>query len=577
MVTPRTTRTDVPPAVALTTEDPAGLTVGSSGLALVLTFPGRRYHATPWGHHVNEGLVEWLPSPWRLLRGLLATGYTKLGWHKEGPPPTARGLIEKLASVLPRYRLPEAIGTHTRHYMPMARFKNGREETTMVLDTWAQIDDGSIGVHWSVELTADEKDVFASLARELGYLGRSESWVEATIMNHVNLASFDVVPGEARDRPGAGWEQVSLLAALPAVEYQSWREPTVRAALEALPKVNAKGKPLTNAQNAKQQREIETAYPSDLIACLQVDTAWLQELGWNQPPGTRKVLYWRRASSLEVTAPRLHRRPVGAATVEFMLLSMATRSGNLHALPPVTRTLPQGELLHRALLSRAPGGASPPMVLSGRDSEGKPLRQERAHRHAHLIHLDLDGDGHLDHVLVWAPMGLEADAQRMVRSVRKTFAKGSPDPLRVALAASGARNHLLSLQSPWGDRLRNVLGSSPEGSRRWRSITPFVPPRFLKSRGRNTLNGQIVAELQARGLPEPTSICTLDPHADDVVVRKIRHFVRRRGLYRAGGRAHSPPPVDCGFVVELEFAHALTGPIVLGYGCHYGLGVFAAV
>ena len=25
---------------------------------LRLQFPGGRYHATPWGHHVNEGLVE---------------------------------------------------------------------------------------------------------------------------------------------------------------------------------------------------------------------------------------------------------------------------------------------------------------------------------------------------------------------------------------------------------------------------------------------------------------------------------------------------------------------------------------
>ena len=46
---------------------------GSSGgvpTTLVLTFPWRRYHATPWCRHVNEGVVE--PSPWRLLRALHA-------------------------------------------------------------------------------------------------------------------------------------------------------------------------------------------------------------------------------------------------------------------------------------------------------------------------------------------------------------------------------------------------------------------------------------------------------------------------------------------------------------------------
>jgi len=34
---------------------------------LVLTFPWGRYHANPWGRHVNEGAVELPPSPWRPL------------------------------------------------------------------------------------------------------------------------------------------------------------------------------------------------------------------------------------------------------------------------------------------------------------------------------------------------------------------------------------------------------------------------------------------------------------------------------------------------------------------------------
>ena len=93
---------------------------------LILQFPAGRYHATPWGHHVNEGLIEWPPSPWRLLRGLLATGYATLHWPADGPPPEGRSLIEKLSSELPVYSLPKAVGSHSRHYMPMARFKNGR-------------------------------------------------------------------------------------------------------------------------------------------------------------------------------------------------------------------------------------------------------------------------------------------------------------------------------------------------------------------------------------------------------------------------------------------------------------------
>jgi CRISPR-associated protein Csb2 len=527
---------------------------------------------------VNEGLIEWPPSPWRLLRAFLATGYTKLGWPNDGPPPPARDLIAKLAAVLPRYRLPAAVGAHSRHYMPMARFKNGREETTMVLDTWAQVDDGTIGVRWDIDLEPSEREVFHTIASDLAYLGRSESWVDGRIEDdeHGSPSPFDVRPADHKERPGLRWEQVSLLAAIPADDYQDWRRSCVQRALDAIPPTDAKGKPLTKSKRGTLISEIEAAFPGDTLACLQVDTAWLEKHGWNQPPGTRKVLYWRPSDSLQGSGPRSASRLMNPKPVDFMLLSMATASGNLHALPTVTRTLPQGELLHRALLSRAMKGEAPPMVLSGRGVDGVPLRGERPHAHAHLLHVDLDEDGHLDHVLIWAPMGLDAIAQRNVRAVRETFTKRMVDPLRLALVAAGSRSDLLAIPPPWGKRLHKLVGGSTKGSRHWRSVTPFVPPRFTKPRGRNTLEAQIATELVTRGAPEPASITIVDPHADNPLVRKCRHFVRRRGL-QPGHGAHAPPPIDCGFVVELMFPEPVLGPLAIGYGCHFGLGVFEAV
>jgi CRISPR-associated protein Csb2 len=536
------------------------------GAALILSFPGRRYHATPWGHHVNEGLVEWPPSPWRLLRALLSTGYTKLGWPGAGPPLVGRTLIEKLAAVLPSYRLPRAVGTHSRHYMPLARFDKGREQTTLVLDTWAQVDEGTLGVHWNVELTTEESVLFADLARELGYLGRSESWVDGEI-REAALEHFDVRSGEFRDRPGPGWEQVPLLAPLPAAEYAAWREREVHLALAKVPKVNAKGKALKPADLRKAEAEVQKMYPVDIIACLQVESGWLQGLGWSQPPGTRKMFYWRPSDSLEGAGPRALPRVTQPAPVEFMLLSMATQSGNKHALPPVVRTLPQGELLHRALLSRASEGReAPPVVLSGRDSRRKPLAGEISHQHAHLLHLDLDGDGHLDHVLLWAPMGMDAEAQAAVRAVRRTFTKGGTGPLRLALAASGTRDELLRVAQPWGGRLRVLLGDTG-GATRWASVTPFVPPRYVKSRGPNTLEGQILAEFESRGLKAPSSVKVLDPH--DESGRTARHFVKARRFGQA-------PPVASSFMISLTFEAPIWGPMALGYGCHFGLGLFSA-
>ena len=106
-----------------------------------LRFPGGRYHATPWGHHVNEGLIEWPPCPWRLLRALIACGFSSQGWT--AITPQAQQLINKLAAVLPSYRLPAASAAHSRHFMPIGELAKGRERTTLVFDTWANVGDGN--------------------------------------------------------------------------------------------------------------------------------------------------------------------------------------------------------------------------------------------------------------------------------------------------------------------------------------------------------------------------------------------------------------------------------------------------
>ncbi len=47
-------------------------------IGISVSFPSGRFHATPWGRHVNEGAPEWPPSPWRFLRALVATWKRKL-------------------------------------------------------------------------------------------------------------------------------------------------------------------------------------------------------------------------------------------------------------------------------------------------------------------------------------------------------------------------------------------------------------------------------------------------------------------------------------------------------------------
>lgn len=537
---------------------------------LLLHFASRRYHATPWGHHVNEGLIEWPPSPWRLLRALIATGYAKLRWHGETPPPIACSLVEKLASVLPHYRLPSATGAHSRHYMPLGKVEEGRESTTLVFDTWAQVDSAALAVTWNVALSDEECRMLSELAERIGYLGRAESWVQARLAQRDEPLpdGEDCVPCISQHPPGTDWEQVPLMVPLSSVRYAEWRRAALGPRLEGLPTAGGSKTRLTAEvkRTLKVGLDLEEAYPGNLIDCLQVRTDWLRRYGWSQPPGAERVFYWRRTNALEVGAPGMGRRAALALPVEAMLLSMATAGGNDHALPPVTRTLPQAEMLHRALVRAACQCSSiPSKVLTGRDEMGNPLTEP--HRHAHLLPLDLDDDGHLDHILVWAPMRLDGLAQAAVRSIRKTFTKGGVEPIRLALAASGRLADIQDLPAPFGDNLQRLI-RLPLGAVTWESVTPFVPPRYVKRRGKNTLEGQICAELLARGMPSVAEVRILDPREDSRSLR-LRHFVRSR-------RAGPPPPADLSYSVSLTFERPVTGPLCIGYGCHFGLGVFRA-
>lgn len=546
-------------------------------VSLAFRFPAGRYHATPFGHHVNEGVIEWPPSPWRLLRALISIGYTSGAWNGDGPPDVARSLIESLASEPPHYRLPPAVGAHSRHYMPIGVLdrKTKVERTTLVFDTWVQVEDRELVATWrGVMLNDAERSMLVDLTERLNYLGRSESWVEGRVMGaHEPVPEIDCFPEQPGKTPGRGWEQLVLLAPDSASAFKAWRAARLEDALADLPL--PEGRKPAKALLDKRAKAQEP-YPADLLACLQKDTTWLRAHGWNRPPGSRRVFYWRPSDAVSVGTPKLRTTIRFPSRVAAMLLSLTNASRNDHALPPVTRTLPQAELLHRALVGIASRKGAPPPELTGRDAHRHPLRGP--HRHAHINPLDLDGDGHLDHVFVWAPGGLGAESQAAVRAARMTFTKGGIEPLRLALAATGDLSNVVELSGAAGQRLASLTRRATI----WRSVTPFVPPRYVKAHGKNTLEGQVHAELRSRGFPEPATVLVLAPE-----IRSRGDVARVNAAGERGAptwnrfrhfklaRQHGPePPITCGFAIRLAFAEPVQGPIAVGYGSHFGLGLF---
>lgn len=150
---------------------------------LAVRFPLGRYHATPWDRSVNEGAVEWPPSPWRVLRALVSTWYTR--WPQL-PAPVLDGILSTVGSP-PVYWTAPAKPGHTRHYLPDAGHRSDRTGgTDLALDPFLALprdDDPHLLIRWEADLTGEQREALRKLAELVPYLGRAESVCEVTLLD----------------------------------------------------------------------------------------------------------------------------------------------------------------------------------------------------------------------------------------------------------------------------------------------------------------------------------------------------------------------------------------------------------
>lgn len=532
-----------------------------------------RYHATPWGRHVNEGAVEWPPSPWRLLRALIATGYSKLGWTDV--PEEAAQLLTSLARVLPDYGIPRATSAHTRHYMPA--YEGTKLRSDKVIDAFVHVESAaSLVVIWPVTVDDRERELFGRLLASMSYLGRAETWVEARC---VDAIPHDVLRCEAAESPPRrGWERVPLLASTSAEEYDDWRQREVARALEdalasETARAVAKGKKGPAKLAAAAAARAARPYPADLVSCLRADTDTLRGFGWTQPPGSRWVSYWLPGDALASRNPIAPTRPrERRPTVALLAISSDTQHGNRY--PRLQDAVLRMDALHEALVRRSDVGEGPSPCFTGQ-ADGRPLE---GHQHGELIPLDLAGgrgswmgQDHrvIDHILVHARMGFDDRALHALRTIERTFAK------QFVFFVS-----LIGLGDPSDSELFEAAPSLRLAAR-WESSTPFVPPRYLKPRGKDDLAGQVRRELESRGFPPAhVEVETLDSTrtaqwvaASGIPEPSPRYRHHRRARLDGARR----PPMAHGFHLRLAFDEPVRGPICLGYGSHFGLGTFAPV
>jgi CRISPR-associated protein Csb2 len=480
---------------------------------LVLSFPWGLFHATPWARDVNEAAVEWPPSPWRLLRGLYAT------WRWRAPEieaSTVEGLLAELAAP-PSYLLPPHVEAHTRHYMPdMTHMKDrpkwrpdtkySGDAVDKVFDPFVVLERGASAlVRWPCDLAAEARSALALLATSLPYLGRAESICEARLAEPSEARGFELGAGE-------------------------WLEPIPDGDSHSV---------VPGDIAAPPARVLAARRPLDLAA-LTVRTTTVRAGGFTLPPGSCWIAYRRPQPANPDPSPRrlTHRRPTAARWA----FASAAR-------PSVRAAVAMTDVLRQACLSRFgrrfDGEAS--CTLAGKDPSGAPLK---GHRHAHYLALDADGDNLIDHLVVWAPEGLDA---------REVSALADLDRLTGFGHISDFRPGRLGLEA-----LGEPTAVAPElvgPARVWRSATPFAPPHHAHKRtawDEHVLE-QVQEELKYRGLPAAQSVRIVQ--GDWLAYR--RHRVRER--LEDGRRVAG---------VEIRFDRDVAGPVLLGSLSHFGLGMF---
>src|SRR5882672_12660335 len=103
-------------------------------LIIAQTFPLGRFHATRWNQNPFEDRFgEWPPSPWRLLRALLARWFQYQRETSDDDTKIRDELLRSIALELPSYRLPVNTwrGSDIRQYLPTAldrqfKYKKGK-------------------------------------------------------------------------------------------------------------------------------------------------------------------------------------------------------------------------------------------------------------------------------------------------------------------------------------------------------------------------------------------------------------------------------------------------------------------
>jgi CRISPR-associated protein Csb2 len=526
-------------------------------IAFSFRFLAGRYHATPWDRNVNEADVAWPPEPVRILRSLIATWWRKAD-QVRFPKQMLDGLIDALASEPPVFQLPDAVHSHIRTFMPAPTKPPG----TLIYDAFFTLDRAAnLIVAWpTVTLSAEQRELVAHLLGKIGYLGRAESWVEARLVDNWD-GLFNAAPriADMVTRRDSVSRDVTL-----AVSPDVWVD--IRSKFAERP-TSGRGE---GRRNAKAQ-----PLPERLCDALAVDTSEWRNAGWSTPPPLHRVVYDRPAVGPLPPLRRMPRnrqfqQPGSPEAARFLLAGRPA--------PRIEDALRIAETTRLAVMSRSKG-ERPPIELTGRNEEG-PLREDPGHAHAFYLPEDADGDGLIDHIIVYCRLGFSDAARHSLDRLTRLWIEHGRADEEGERGRKEWRVALEDIASPASFQNSRLLQDSVV----WESATPYLKSRFDKVRPRTfdqtieSYREQIVTEWMRR-FPQIT------PPGVEPLTEPPNRFVLRIGSGQPRstlvfartrrGRGGQQPDTSGGFF-RLIFAQPVSGPIAMGWGAHFGLGTFKA-
>lgn len=231
--------------------------------------------------------------------------------------------------------------------------------------------------------------------------------------------------------------------------------------------------------------------------------------------------------------------------------------------PSIAQALFVAERVHDALCKWSDQVQGCATVFTGLGSDGKPLTE---HRHAHIFCEANGPHDAITHVTIWAEMGFDDTACRALQRLNKVWGYGGHD-LRLIL---------LNLGQPGDFPDCRLFGPA----RVWRSLTPFISTRHAKTfrDGRPKIDGT-GWQVGSAGHDLLRLLALHPAYAGAKISRDRTLHAGRRELrclqfqtirHNGGGRRGSG---DAGSFT-ITFDRKMSGPIALGYGAHFGLGLF---